>query len=459
MQYNVEDLGPLKKKIEVTVPAADAEVIVSRVTSKYRASVNVPGFRKGKAPLSMIEKQYKQDIYAEATNVLVDTQVRNIIAELKLEPAGNAEYDAQTIEKGEEYKYSFTLEFLPEFDLPDYNEFPVEEEKAEVTDAEVDEVLEKARNDFAELIPVSEAREPKDGDIVTVDFIGFDEEGKEIPGIKADNIQMPIGMGQALEDFEKLVKKVKAGNEGEENITFPEDFPNTEFAGKTIKLKVKVHSISERKLPALDDAFALSLGQFKSLDEVRVAIRTSFMQQRMQICKAAAQKKMLQELIAKVEYPLPEGMVERFAYVAEHEVLERLRRQNQTVESVGKTMADLKDDARKEAENYVRTYIFLNRAAKKEELTVSEQELLQQLQQIAKQSNRDFSEVRDEYVRNDMIGSVHDRVLADKAMQAIYDKAKITYIDAVKEEEAPKTTEKGKAAAKKAPAKKTESKK
>ena len=428
MQYNVEEAGTLKKMVEVIVPAADGDVIIGRVIDKFRISANIPGFRKGKAPLGMVEKQFRKDIYDEATSFLVDSQVRSIIAELKLDPASQVEYEAETIVKGKDYKYSFSFEYLPDFELPPYADLPVEEEKAAVEDREIDEVLEKARNDFAKLVPVSEIRKPQDGDIVTLDFAGFDEEGKEMPGIKAENIQMPIGAGQAIEDFEKLIKTVAPGESGEGKVVFPDDFPNKELAAKTMHVKLKVHVINERELPDLDDAFAARLGHFSGLDEVRVAIRTSFMRSRMQTAKTVTKNKLLGALLEKVNFPLPEGMVERFVQAAVAQAQEKMRRQGQAGEIFGADAERIKADARMEAEKYVRSYIFLNRIGKVEAITVSEEEVIRQLQQIAQQAGRDFADVRDEYARNNMIGTVHDRLMADKALQAIYDKARVTYV-------------------------------
>lgn len=429
MDYKVEELGPLKKKINVTVPANDVDTILDRVVAKYRSTVAIPGFRKGKAPVGMVEKQFARDIFPEATNFLVDNQVRGIIEELKLEPASDVEYDVtELVGRNKEFAYSFSVEVMPVFDLPDYQDFPLEQEEVNVTTDEIDDVIERIRHDMAQPSLIDAKRKPKDGDIVSLDFTGFDEEGKEIPGIKADNIQMPIGDGQALEDFEKIIKSVKVGEEGEGNVVFPADFPNPEFAGKNMLVKVKLHSLFERKLPEIDDEFAKKIGNFENVEMMRSAITSNFMQTRLQGAKNIAQKNLLDSLLKMVDYPLPESLVDRYETMAAAEAMQKLQQQGKIAENIEK----LKADARPEAENYVRSYVFLHRAAKVENVSVEEQDIMQQLQRIAMSSGRKFEEVRDEYVNKNMIGALYERIMADKAMQAIYAKAKLTYVKPTK---------------------------
>ncbi|MDL2285788.1 trigger factor family protein, partial [Desulfovibrio sp. OttesenSCG-928-F07] len=139
MDYKVEELGPLKKKVVVTVPGKDVNLIIDRIVAKYRSSVAIPGFRKGKAPVGMVEKQFGRDIYPEATNLLVDNQVRNIVEELKIEPASGIEFDEPgLVERDKEFGYFFIVEAMPEFELPNYQDFPAEQENVDVEASEID---------------------------------------------------------------------------------------------------------------------------------------------------------------------------------------------------------------------------------------------------------------------------------------------------------------------------------
>ena len=428
MQYKVEELAPLKKQIEVTVPAADVDKQIAGVAQKYRASVSVPGFRKGKAPLGIVEAQYQKDIYPEATGNLIDAQVRQILEELKLEAASKIEYKAENVVKGKDFTYSITFDVMPEFDLPDYQDFPVDEEEAEIDPAEVDNVLEMARKDLAELVPVEEKRAPRDGDVATIDIEAFDSEGQPIAGLNASGTDMLIGEKQSFEAFENLVKSVTVGEEKQEKISFPADFPNPEFADKEIEIKVRVSALNERKLPELNDEFASKLGQYSSLESVRNAITESFTQNRKNMARNAAQRKLLESLLEKVDYPLPDGLVTRFTGIAQANMFDRMRRQGKIEEM--KDLDAMQAQAKEEAEKHVKEYVFLSRVAKAENVDVSEDDMLHYIHQAAMNSRRSFEEVRDEYVNNNLLGVVHDRIMSDKAMQAIYAKAKVNMVKA-----------------------------
>lgn len=463
MQYKVEEKGPLTKVVQVTVPAADVDAAIQAVALKFRNGSNIPGFRKGKAPLGLVEKQFSRDILPEATNSLIDGQVRGIIDELKLEPAAGVNYDAKDVEKGKEFVYSFTFDAMPEFKLPKYEGFAVEEEEVTVEDSDIEAVIDQARNDFAEPVLIDEKRKPKDGDIVSLDFIFFDEKGEnELPGLKIENSQMPVGQNQAMPEFEELIKSIASGEEGEGKIDFPDDFPNPELAGKKTVVKAKVHSIYERKLPEVNDEFAKKLGQFESLEAMRGVIRDSFMQSKKQHAKGEAQKNMLESLLKMTDFPLPPSMLERYVNMSVADTLKAVQQSGKGLESLGKSIKDLHVEAQKEAEQFVRTSIFLYKVARVEDVKVEEEDLVMQLRQMAAAQRRPFEEVRDEYIKNNMLGALHERLLADKVVQAMYDKASVTFVKPGKKADAKaekKTVDKKDDDSKEKEAKKTAAKK
>lgn len=428
MQYKVEDLDQLTKNISVTVPAKEVNAMLDRVASRFRSGMSVPGFRKGKAPLKMIEKMNKKEIYSEATNMLVDEQVRNIISELKLEPALDPSFNAELMERGNEYAYSFKIELMPVFELPDYNEFPVEQQEAQVKDEEIDGIIERARKDMAEVLPVLDKRNPQDGDLVNLDFTGYDEEGKEVPGFKAENAQIPLGDNQAFENFENLIKTVPMGEEGEGEVEFPADFPNREMAGKKMTFKLKINALHERRLPEADDEFAKRAGNFESMDKLREMIRNSFMESRNQTAKTAAQQSLLEGLMEKTDFPLPKGLVDHYTQVARSEIMNRIGRSGPQAVEMLKDQAKINEEAVKDAERYVRSSIFLFRVAEAEEIKVTEQEIQDQVRLIAQQQGKKPEEMLEELYRNGSISSVQERILTSKALDALYEKAKVTVV-------------------------------
>lgn len=428
MEYTVEDLSPVKKKVNITVPVEEVEAALSASIAMYRTNMSLDGFRKGKVPASLVESRFRKEIYTEATQDLVNVHINEVMTALDANPISRIDFDGGQLERGTPFEYSISFEVLPEFDLPDYDGFAVEQEKAVVDEKEVDEVITRIRTNMAELVPVAEARPGRDGDVVVLDFAAF-ENGEPVEGISAENFQMNLGDRQALEDFENLVKTLAPGTEGEGPLTFPADFINPDFAGKSLTVKVKVHAVKERRLPEANDDLAQKAGGFESMDKMREAVTASYMQSRTQLVKATAQKAMLDKLLKMVDFPLPESMVDMYVGHLLDDMRTKLERQGKSMESLGKKPEELRAEVRPEAEQVTRTQIFLLRAARKEGVEVNEQEIDTQIQQIAMRSGQDYKTLKDYYIQNNLIFSLRDRMLADKAMDAVYEKASVTEVE------------------------------
>ena len=429
MDYTVEDLSPVKKKVNVTVPVEEVEAALAATVAMYRSTVAIDGFRKGKVPASMVEKRFKTEVVREATTELVNVHINQIITALEKNPLSRIDYNGGELERGKEFTYSISFEIIPDIELPDYDGFEAEYVKPEVDEKEVDEVLERINRNMAELIPVSEHRCPKEGDVASIDFTAYDEAGNPVEGVKADNFQMHIGERQALEDFEELVKTIPLGESGEGKITFPADFINPEFASQVFTMKVKVHAIKERKVPALDDEFAKKAGNFESLEKMRESVRESYMGTRKNLAKSQAQHKMLENLLKMVDFPLPESMVENYTNNILMDMRSKVERQGKSLESLGKSPQELRDGCKKEAEQLARIQLFLLTAAKKEGLTADEQEVDREMRGMASRSGQDYNQLKEYYIQNNLVFALRDRIVADKAMEAIYDKAKIVEVE------------------------------
>lgn len=426
MQHTVEEVSPVKKKIAVTVPASEVDAVLDRTTKRYRQRVTLPGFRKGKAPMGMVEKRFTQDIFGEAVNDLVNANVSEILREMKLEPLGNLSFeDTETpMARGKDFSYAFSFEIMPEISLPEYDGIGVAEEEVTVEDKEIDEVIDRLRRGMAEKTAVEEKRLPRDSDVVVMDFTGFDENGEPVPGVSGEQFQVAIGDGQVIPDFETLARSVMPGDSGEGAVVFPEDYGHKPLAGKTVNMKITVHSLMERKMPEVDDEFAKKAGGFDTVDALRSNVRETYARNRKEMAKAKGQRQLLENLLEKIEFPLPEGMVNQYAENALHGRLEEMNRQGKDMAALTEEeFGVLREDTRKEAEKYAKTQLFLLTVAKAENLNVSGQEITAALRQIAARGRHDFKEVQEHYARNNLYPALRDRLLADKAMDAMYEKA------------------------------------
>ena len=437
MEYTVTQISPVKTQVNVSVPAEEANAALASAVALYRSKADIKGFRKGKVPSSVIESRFKKEIVGEATTDLINVHINEIMGDLKLSPLSGLEVSDAALSKDTPLDYTFTFEHAPAFDLPEYKGLAIEEEDVLVSDAEIDAVIERVRKNLAEVSPVSGDRMPADGDVVSVTFEAF-ENGQAVPGVRAENFELTLGEGQALPEFEALVKTVAAGSEGEAEMTFPADFINADLAGRTVLMKVAVHVIKERILPEIDDELAKKAGNFENLDKMREAITMSYTKSRQDLYRSAAQKKLLDNLLAQLDFPLPESVVEQQVSSMADDFVQKLERQGKSLAGVGKTMEDLEADLKPRAEELVKTQIFLGAVAAKEELTVTPQEMDAFFYRLSTQVSQDVVLLKRYYEDNGLMILVRDKLLADKAADFIYANALVTKVPAAEPAEGDK---------------------
>jgi trigger factor len=431
MESVVEDISPVKKKVNVSLDSQEVDAAIAASVVMYRNSVQLDGFRKGKAPVSVVEKRFRDRIYQEAKQDLINVHINEVMQTGGFAPVSGIELDGGDLTRGEALHYSFSFEILPEFDLPDYEGMEVEQEKAVVEPEEVQQVLDRIRRDKSTLHPVDGGGPPVDGQVAVISFEGF-EDGKPLEGVKAQNFELSLGERQALEEFEALVKTIPLGEEREGDISFPADFINPGLAGRTARMRICVHAVKERRLPELDQELAKSMG-FEDVDGLRAGITESYRKSRENLHRSAAQKTLLDKLLAMVDFPLPQSMLDLNVKNLLTNMQGRLERQGKNLASLGRKYEELREEVLPEATNHTRAQVFLLRVARKEKLEVSEQEIDSHLYQTAMRSGEDFHALKDAYVKSGMIFLLRDRLLADKAMDAVYAKAAIKEKEALKE--------------------------
>lgn len=434
MEYKVEDKSPVERKVVVTVPVEEANAAISATIAIYRTSADFKGFRKGKAPSKVVEARFRNQIYEEATTDLINYHINEILGEMGVQPLSRLDVDAGVLVRDEEFTYSVSFEVAPEIDLPNYVGLEVEQEKPIILADEIDSVIERIRGNMAELVKVEEERTPEDGDIAIISFNAW-QDGKELDEIKAQNFQLTLGEGQSLPEFEAMVKKLKAGEKGEEDVTFPEDFINKEFAGQTVTMRVTLHEIQQKVLPEVNDDFAAKAGGFRDVAMLREAIENSYMESRVNLVKAAAQKKLMDGLLEGLDFPLPPAVVEEQVQRMAQEQVQRLEQQGKRLEATGKTMEELFEESRPRAEELTRSQLLLLAIANKEGLAIQPEEVDQHITQEAIQSRQDPEAVRRFYEENNLMFALKDRLLCDKAIELVYSRANVTEVDVVAEAE------------------------
>jgi len=427
MEYKVEELSPVKRKVVVDVPLEEVQAALAATIALYRKDADIKGFRKGKVPSSVVEGKFRKQIYAEATTDLINFHLNEIMGELGVSPLSGIDVDAKEMDRDQAYGYSFTFEVAPDFDLPEYKGLVVEEEEIEVDPKQVEIVIERIRQNVAKTKIIKEERPVGNGDIAVIDFQALQDD-KPMEGVAANKFELPLGEGNSLPEFEAIVSGMIPGQTKEAELTFPDDFLNEQLAAQTVLMQVTLHAIKVKELPEVNDDFAELAGGYKNVQELREAIEKSYVSTREQLVKGDAQKKLLDQIKAGVDFELPPSVVEEQIDKQIVELQGQLERQGKSLDSLGLSRDEMRAQHRPQAEDVVKSSLILLAIANAEGLTVEPAEVDLVLQKMAASTGQDFHSIKDYYEQHNLMIPLKDRVLADKAMDAIYSHAQVTKI-------------------------------
>ena len=426
MAHSIEVVSPVSRKISVTVPAEEVNAALNAAAREVGVSVTLPGFRKGKAPASVIEKRFAGEVISRATETLVERRVADILKEEDLKPMSRLDYEGGQITRGQDLSFSFTFETLPDdIKLPeDLSALTVEMDSSEATEEEVAAFTKRLLKSTATLEEVKEARLPENGDIVTIDVDG-DVDGKAVPGMKVENYSIQLSEpqdGKELSELDKIIRGLHAGEEGTGTMVCPEDHIDETLRGKTVNLRVKLNKISREILPELDEEFAKKVG-FPDLESLKKMITDQANHNKVTNARAEAERKLLNSVLEGQTFPLPEAVVKAQQEEYENEVREYLGQQGLDKAAIDESIKNMAEDSRKQAEERARVQVFLTALARREKIEVSPQEVDMQIMQMARQYNQDFHKLREALYQNGAVNDIQDRMVNSKAMSLMFDKA------------------------------------
>lgn len=430
MEFVVENVSPTRKKIAFTLSADDVNAAINTAVAGYQKDLVLPGFRKGKVPASVVEKRFAEDVYVRATQDRINALLQKTLKDANLTPVSSMDMDNhEAFARNREFKCGITFDVLPDIEFPNYDGLEVEQAKADVSDEDVNEIIERLRGNVAELVDVAEDRLPQDGDTVDVDYSGVDEEGNKVDDVQGEHFGVALGQGQALPDFEALVKTAKVGEEKTGPVTFPADYPHKPLAGKTITFTIKVNKMQTSEKPEVNDDFAKKMGQ-ENVEKMKESIVEHIASSKAQAARAEAMKKLVDGLLAQVTFDIPEAMLNARVDRVMHEHSMQLQRMGIDDLRKDKAEEEKREEAKKEALETLRPQVFLMALAQKENLTVNDQEVEMAIYGMAMRAQQDYKKVSEAYHKSGLIHDLRDRILADKAMELVYSKAKITETEA-----------------------------
>ena len=383
-------------KYEVIVEV-EADVFNTEVNKVYRREVkkiNIPGFRKGKAPRAIIEKMYGESVfYEDAIQNLYPGALADAAEEAKLDIVG-----VEDISVDEAGKQGFTFKAVvfvspEEVDINGYEGIKVEAKSTEVTDELVNEEIEKVRDRNSRLITV-EDRPVKDGDIAVIDFEGF-VDGEAFEGGKAESFNLTIGSGQFIPGFEEQIIGKSTGDEFTIDVTFPEEYQAAELAGKASQFKIKLHEIKEKELPEVDDEFVKDVSDKETVEEYREEIKGELAEKLQKEADSDAERQIIEKLCELLEAEIPEVMYENKKNDMLRDFDMQLRSQGLDLKTylqyVGMSADDVKEGYKEQAEQRVKLRLALEKIAEKEGFTdVTDEELEAEVKRLSKDNLADY---------------------------------------------------------------------
>ena len=429
MECVVEAVSSTRKKLVLTLSADDVNAALNAAVTAYRKDLSLPGFRKGKVPAATIEHRFGEEIASKATQDALNEAIQKALADNKLAPLSGMDLDNQEVfKRNEAFACAVSFDVLPDITFPEYTGMEVDQTKVVVTDADRKEILDQLRGNLAELTDVTEARLPEDGDVVDVDYSGTDENGAPVDDVKGEHFSVTLGQGQALPDFEALVKATKVGEEKSGPVVFPEDYGHKPLAGKTVTFTIRVNSLKSRNLPEVDEAFAKKVGS-ESLEKLHQDLDAHIESGKQQAARNEALQKLLDRLMEGQTFDIPAGLLNARVDRILQERAMRLQRMGKSLEELGKKPEELRAEAEAEALETLRPQVLLMALGLKENVTVSEQDVEMAIYTMAMRAHEDYQKVREAYHRSGLVHELRDRLLADKAIELVYSKAKINEVE------------------------------
>ena len=435
-------------ELEISIDAEAFEAAVEQAFKENADKINIPGFRKGKAPRKMVEKMYGEGVfYEDALNILYPDAVEAAVKEAGLELVGDKiDTDITSIGKdGVEFKVTVTVK--PEVNVGEYKGLKVEKVAATVSDEEIDAELNRLADRNARVITAERAA--ANGDITVIDFEGF-VDGVAFAGGKGEGHDLTLGSGQFIPGFEDQIVGHVAGDEFDVNVTFPAEYHAEELAGKEAVFKTKLNEVKVRELPAIDDDFAKDVSEFDTLDELKKDIADKAMNRKASAADNQVESDLLEQLVASLEGEIPEVMYEQKIDESLRDFDYRLRMQgmslNDYVKYTGGDITAMRDSFREQAEKQVKMRLALEKVAQLEGIVASDEDVAAEIKRLAEMYN-----VTEEQVKASVpVSEIAKDLVVGKAVDVIKEAAVITE---VKEKGAKKP------AAKKSTAKKTTAKK
>ena len=428
MSVQVEKLEKNMAKLTVEVPAENVEKAIKSAYNKMKKSINVPGFRKGKAPRQLIEKMYGKEVfYNDAIDAMLPSAYSDAVEECGEEIVSHPQIDVVQIESGKPFVFTATVAVKPAVELGEYKGIQVEKAPIEVKDEEIEAQITKEREANSRTVTVDD-RAVAQGDIVTLDFEGF-VDGVAFEGGKGENYDLTIGSNTFIPGFEDQLVGAEIGKELDVNVTFPEEYGAKELAGKAAVFKCKVNGIKVKELPAVDDEFAQEVSEFDTLDEYKADIKAKLLKEKEDEAARAKEDAVIGKIIEGAKMEIPDAMVEYQTRQMLDEFAQRIQSQgislDQYFQFTGLTEEKYMEEMKPRALQNIQSRLVLEAVAQAENLVAEEADIEEEIKKMADMYKMEADKIKEllgerqmEEMKKDIAVQKAAKLVAEAAVEA-----------------------------------------
>ena len=416
-----------RRELDLEIPAEEVSKAMERVAKEFARVARVPGFRPGKAPVSLIRRRFAEDIKGEVVQSLVPDRVEKAVSEQKLTPVSQPHVDKLDFAEGQPLKFRAIFEVLPEFELGNYKDLELEMPAMDITDEDIAKALDDMRERAATFAPV-EARPAENGDFVQLKLLGTPEGGGD--PLKADSVLCHIGAEETMEPFNQNLRGANVGEHKNFDVEYPKDYPDTKLAGKTYQYAVEVLGIKNKKLPELNDEFAKDVSDVATLDELKAKARQGLEAARDQRHKELLREKVLAELVKRHDFPVPESLVEHQMDVRLERVVRSLAAQGVDPRAVNVDWVTLRRRQQERATDDVKAELIIDRIAAAENIDINDQELDHELQRAAEHSGDSAEALRARLTKQGTLDRMKAKLRSDKTLDWLAQNSRIRTVAA-----------------------------
>jgi len=423
IRVEMVETSSVVRTLEVEVDAKRVDELFERTYKDLAKNAQVRGFRRGKAPRSVLESLYGASVREEVRSLLVNETLPTAMEKVQVNPVAEPAVDAKPAEMKSAFTYSARVEVLPQIQLGDVKQLAASQPSAEVTDEEVQGQIEQLRESRATWEDVDAGTGAELGNRVKCDYVGTID-GTPFEGGEAQGVSLDLGSDQFIPGFEAQLVGAKAGDEVEVNVTFPDDYPAENLAGKAAVFSCKVHDVQKKVLPEFDDALAQRFGGFETVAALRERIATDMAKNKENHAKATLRRTILASLMERTPFEVPEGMIDRMLVMR----LQQFYRQYQQqfpAEFLQRQMGALQEQWRPEVEREIREMLLLKAVAEQEGFSVEDAEIANRLETMAQEQGIDLDRLRKMMGGSDADSGLRTQILEEKALEFLVSEANV----------------------------------